>query len=68
MYSPFLLLHMALHKTKREEADVITILAWWPKKKVVIGGLELTIGTASASTRTARPVVTISLFAFQLSS
>ncbi len=32
MYPPIPLLHLALHKIRREEADVITILQWWPRR------------------------------------
>ncbi len=32
MYPPIPLLHLALHKIRREEADVIAILPWWPRR------------------------------------
>ncbi len=32
MYPPIPLLHLALHKISREEADVIAILPWWPRR------------------------------------
>ncbi len=32
MYPPILLLHLLLDKIRREEADVIAILPWWPRR------------------------------------
>ena len=32
MYPPIPRLHLALHKIRREEADVIDILPWWPRR------------------------------------
>ncbi len=32
MYPPIPLLQLALHKVRRDEAGVISILPWWPRR------------------------------------